>query len=90
MANVFGTNPWVVDTVMATAYKGQVRISNIIWSEQAAVGDQLQVKDSNGNVILDIKCNSSNTYEALGSLGWVNGFQVTIIGSGKLYVYHFK
>jgi hypothetical protein len=90
MANSLGTNPWVVDTVMATAYKAQVKISNVVWSEQAAAGDQLVIKDQNGNVIIDIKCNTANTYETLGSLGWVNGFQVTTIGSGKLYVYHFK
>ena len=87
MANNFTANPWVVDTVMATPITQNVKLSNVIWTEQVAAGDQLVAKDQAGNVILDIKASSANIVQTLGNFQWVNGLQVTTLTSGKVYFY---
>ena len=87
MANNFTANPWVVDTVMATPITQNLKISNIIWTEQIAAGDQLVIQDQAGNVILDIKASSANIVQTLGNFQWVNGLKVTTLTSGKLYIY---
>lgn len=86
MANNFSTNPWTIDSVMASAYKAGVYLGNIIWDEQAAAGDQVVIVDQNGKLILDTKASAQNVFQNLGKIGWVNGFQVTTLGSGKLTV----
>lgn len=88
MANFFGVNPWVVDTVMAApAGPNPVLIRNIVWTDQTAAGDQLVIKDANGNTILDIKASAANIVQTLGNFGWVSGLQVTTLTSGKVYIY---
>jgi hypothetical protein len=87
MANNFTANPWVIDTVMANAITQNLKISNIVWTEQVAAGDQLVILDQAGNTILDIKASSANIVQTLGNFQWVNGLKVTVLTSGKLYIY---
>ena len=86
MANNLTTNPWTIDTVMAAAYPSYVRIRDLTWDEQAASGDQLVIVDQHGKLIIDTKASGANVYQRWGNLGWVNGFQVTTLGSGKVTI----
>lgn len=86
MANNFSTNPWTIDSTMASAYKAYVWIKDLTWDEQANAGDQLVIVDQNGKLILDTKASAQNVYQRFGRIGPVNGFQVTTITSGKVTV----
>lgn len=87
MANDFGAGQWQIDAVMATPYPSYVKVANIIWTDQAAAGDQLIIVDRNNKVIIDIKANGANVVQSIGNMGWVNGFKVSTLTSGKVYVY---
>lgn len=87
MANDFTGNPWVIDTVMASAYPSAVFIEDVTWDEQANINDQLVIKRRNGSLILDTKAPAANTYQRTGKIGHVEGFQVTTLSSGKVFVY---
>jgi hypothetical protein len=87
MANDFSSGQWVIDTVMPTAYKAQVKISNIVWTDQVAAGDQLVILNRAGKTVLDIKAQAANIVQTLGGFGWVDGFQITVLSSGKVFVY---
>lgn len=86
MANNLGTNPMYIDTVMATPYTANLRISNIIWSDQANAGDALTIVDRNGNLLLNTKAQAANYQQALGGLGWVQGFKVSVLASGNITI----
>ena len=86
MANDISANPWYLDTVMASPYFQGVRIGNIIWNDAVTIGDQLIIKDRNGKVIVSAKCNQPNYPMAFGGFGWVEGLQLTTIGSGNVTV----
>lgn len=89
MANNFTSNPHTIDGVMAAAYPpgvGYVWIKDISWTEQVGAGDQLVIKDRNGNLILDTKASGANVFERFGELNRVNGYQVTTLASGKVTI----
>lgn len=86
MANNFTSNPWTIDSVMASPYQAYVRIKDLTWDEQTAAGDQLVIIDQHGKLIIDTKASAQNVFQRWGSLGWVNGFQVTTLTSGKLTI----
>lgn len=86
MANNFTSNPWVLDTVMTTPYKAYVRIRDISWTDQGAAGDQLLIQDMNGNTVVDAKASAANVFERFGQLGWVDGFKLVTLTSGKVIV----
>lgn len=86
MANDFSANPWYIDTVMPTAINQNCRLSSVTWSEQTAAGDQLVIVDRNGKIIIDTKAQSANYQQVLGGFGWVAGFKVTVLTSGKLSI----
>ena len=87
MANDFTGNPWTIDTVMPAPYLGVVFISDVTWDEQANANDQLVIKRTNGSLILDTKASAPNVYQRTGKINYVNGFQVTTLGSGKVTVF---
>ncbi len=86
MANNFATNPWTLDSVMAAPYTGYVKINDISWDSQVALGDRLVINDQHGNTIVDIKASAPDVIERLGRIGWVNGLQVVQIDSGKVII----
>jgi hypothetical protein len=87
MANDFTGNPWIIDTVMASAYPFVVFIQDLTWDEQTAGGDQLVIKRKNGNLIIDTKASAANASQRFGRVDHVEGFQVTTLGSGKVMVF---
>jgi len=89
MPNNFTSSPHTIDSVMATAYPpgvGYVWIEDISWTEMVNAGDQLVIKDRNGNLILDTKATGANQFERFGKLNRVNGYQITVLGSGKVTI----
>lgn len=86
MANQFDHNPWFVDSVMASAYLSQVRIGQIIWTGQTALGDEVIILDKAGKIIWKAKADGPNDERRSGGIGWVHGLQVTQIDSGYLTI----
>jgi hypothetical protein len=87
MANVQTGNPWVLDSVMAAPYLGEIWIEALAWTDQVAAGDQITAVDQNGNLVFDAKAQAANAYQTIAKPGRVNGFRLTAITSGKLFVY---
>jgi len=93
MANDFSANPWFIDTAYSTPPTSPAHITNsmvyvksVTWSDQVAGGDQLLIKDRNGKIIQDAKAQAANATIILNNPGWVEGFMVPTLASGKLSV----
>lgn len=86
MANQLDHNPWFIDTVMAAPYTAQVKICQIIWTNQAAQGDQVIILDAAGREIWNAKADEPNDERRSGSIGWVHGLQVTKLDSGNITI----
>jgi hypothetical protein len=86
MANNFTSNPWTLDSTMASPITQQIKIRDIAWNKQNAAGDALVIVDASGKTILDVKASGQNVYERYGNIGWVHGLQVTTIGSGVVTI----
>lgn len=92
MPNDFTGNPWVIDTVMPVAYPHVVFIKDLTWDEMgdAAGADQLVIKRRNGQLIVDSKNSGPQVYQRFGTIGSVEGFQVTTLAGvapGKVMVF---
>jgi formylmethanofuran dehydrogenase subunit D len=86
MANDISSNPWYVDTA-GTIYTNKTKLKTILWNEAASVGDQLLVKDTNGKIIVNTRCNQVNYPQPIVVDGWFNGIVVTTLTSGTLMFY---
>lgn len=82
MANNISANPWYIDTV-GVIWHGKVYIKEFIWNKPTA-GSALIILDDNGNTILNTVANANDPMFAFGTLSWVNGINVTTLGSGTL------
>jgi hypothetical protein len=89
MANQLGTNPMIIDTAMVAAFKTATKVSSAVWMSPTAAGQKLTVKDSKGNLILEVVApNANENVDLVGICGWLsNGFQVTVIEGGKLALF---
>lgn len=85
MANNESANPWYLDTV-GFKWTGRVYIKELIWNKPTA-GTALIILDENGNTIINTVANTNDPMFAFGTLGWVNGFNVTTLASGTLSVF---
>jgi hypothetical protein len=85
MANNQSANPWFLDTV-GFSYAGRVYIKELIWNKPTA-GATLIVLDGKGNTILNTVANANDPMFSFGTLGWVNGFNITTMSSGDLSVF---
>lgn len=92
MANDFSATTWLIDTAYSSVVSknhitnSYVFCKSITWSDQVAGGDQLIITDRNGKVIQDIKAQAANSALIINNPGWVNGFLVPTLASGKLSV----
>lgn len=92
MANDFSANPWSIDTAYATPpsaghiTSSYIKALSITWSDQAAAGNQVVIKDKNGKIIVDAKAQAANTPVILANPSWVNGLFVPTLDSGKLSI----
>lgn len=92
MANDLTKNPWIIDTAGATStWTGPVHIRQMEWVP-AAAGDDLTVTDKNGNTIWSVTnaladgVAGKESIDLRGRTPW-QGFIVSAIGGGTLYVY---
>lgn len=85
MANNVSANPWYLDTV-ATIWHGRIFIKELIWNKPTA-GDALVILDDNGNTIINTVANTNDPMFAFGTLGGVNGMNLTTLASGTLSVF---
>ena len=94
MANDFSGNPWVIDTAFAAVpsaghiTNSLLRVTSIVWTDQAAQGDQVVLTQVNGKPLLDAKTNAPNTPIVLGNPQWIRGLLVPTLSSGKVYIQH--
>jgi hypothetical protein len=95
MANKFSRNPLYIDTAPAVwqpNVAGQatvipLKIKTIVWSGQAAAGDEAMVVDSAGNLIWNARAYNTDFQQESPNVGWINGLQVTRLDSGFLQIY---
>jgi hypothetical protein len=92
MANQTTANPWRLDTP-ATITTDRVRVAKLRWvAEGASAGDNVVVSDSAGRVFWEAVASGANqTSESdqfHGRAGDVEGFVLTTIQAGHLYVHY--
>lgn len=94
MANNLVVNPISVDTVMASAADpGQpMYVKLVYWFNPATLADAFTIHDSSAgaNVLLEGRAETANQSQAFyfdPPQLWGN-FQVSVIDSGTLYIYH--
>lgn len=92
MANVTTKNPMVLDTA-AEVLTTPAMISAIVWVGYSAAGDDLLIKDSDGNTIIEWKAPTVADTPQIG-FSWadpirVRGFNLVTIDAGKIMV-HLK
>ena len=95
MANDLTGNPWIIDTAFDSTeiadWNGPVRVQLMRWQEPTA-DDDLTITDNSGTTIFDENALAGgtgiSTEWGFGGNGVVfNGFNVTVIDGGTLYVY---
>lgn len=86
MANDITGPVWRIDT-LPFIYKGPVKIVNLTWTDQAAIGDALVIQTLANKPVVDSKAYAVNFVQNFGFLGWYpTGIQVTTLGSGVVQI----
>lgn len=89
MANAFNgmNNQWEVDTAASTiVQEGNLRVKSVAWVG-ATSGHSCVIKGANGKVLLSMTAPATNAEMfRLVEDWWEDGFAVTTLGSGKVYV----
>lgn len=85
MANQTTASTWVFDSP-STLIPGMIKVRDYIWTEAAASGDRVIVQDRFGRTRIDLRADTPNANIKGEWIGWVEGFQVIQIDSGKLQV----
>lgn len=98
MTNVLNFNPYAITGVMAATFKnstpitphaGPIFLKEIYWLNPATIGDLFTVTDGNGNVIKAGRCEVAGQSQVFQMYDkQVTDFQVTVLGSGTLYIEH--
>jgi hypothetical protein len=86
MANNITGNPWSLDTagVIATF---PVYVKSLVWQGFTANGtDTLTILDNAGRTIINSNTNTTGDVMDFGDFRWVEGFHITLIGSGIVTV----
>ena len=75
MANLYGQNPWILDTVVAAVeqpYKNSnINVDHFEFVGYGADTDTCQIKDGNGNIIWEGNGASDLEEVRSGRVGWV-------------------
>jgi hypothetical protein len=99
MSNNLTVNPVVVNTAMGSTFQASlpainqrpyVLVEKVLWETPASIGDTVSIVDSQGNVLLPLTCEVASQSQIVDWSAhpkiW-RDFQVTVLGSGTLYVY---
>lgn len=99
MANIFTTNPIKIDTVMGSvaagslAFTAPIKVHKVEWVSPVAVGDAVTIIDANSNILFaDTAATAGGTITrdfAQHPLYLTNpqGWRVSVLSSGTLYIY---
>lgn len=90
MANYLKENPFFLDTPvnLQPPNWGKIFVKDVRW-ESFAAGSHLVVQTGTGGTIIDETTGATDTdlgVMRFGPFGWVNGFNVTTLGSGNVTV----
>ena len=89
MANTFKEHHWLLDTaavITTDVVEGVIR-----WvSPTANAGDQVVITDKNGDMVWESVATGANYVEETPFSLSANGFELTTIDSGRVYVYFHK
>jgi hypothetical protein len=87
MANTLTGRMWVLDTAEAVTTEA-VKVKSIRWvSESASAGHNVVISDSDGKVLWEATAPGANQGESeIIENWWKNGFTLTTLDSGKVYV----
>ena len=89
MSNVMTQSPLVIDTVGATSAKtGAICIERIRWVGATTAAHAVTITDTAGSTIWASHAPTTNYTEESEINQWFNGLIVTVLGSGKLYIYY--
>ena len=91
MANVYGGHQWILDTAHSAAIVGRIKLVKMEWVP-AAAGDDLAVVDGASKAIWTVTNALTGGRAGVESIDfgggrWFDGFKLSTIGGGTLYVY---
>lgn len=96
MSTIVNKNPLVIDAVMANSFfnttghnptNAPLHIREIYWYNPANIGDLLTITDGSGNVVKQARCEVANQSQVFDMHDKpVQDFQVTVLGSGTVYM----
>ena len=89
MANDFSGNPFILDTVSASAmhYTDPIRVKNVRWASATTAGHGCIIVDSNGDVLWQSVASGANYVESdIIERWWQKGFRLSGLGSGTVYI----
>lgn len=72
-------------TVAVNLYNAYVRIEDISWQKPSALGDLLDLRDRNGNVLWQASASGAGQQNR-GKVFWVNGITPVVIASGIVII----
>lgn len=94
MANDLSARQWRLDTPLAfgqpgaALWRGNVYVKQAEFSNYAAQGNQVILKDQNGKTVWSATGAADLSPVRLGDIGWVNGIVLdTLTGGGLLTLY---
>jgi len=89
VANILDQSPWIIDTAGAGVLQsGNLRAYTIRWVGATAAGHKCTITDSAGKVKWeDIASGANYVTESRVEVDW-DGFKVTVLDSGKVYIEH--
>lgn len=90
MANELRDHVWVVDTASATLVEAtSMRIQTIRWIGATTAGHEAIIKNGRGKIVWASVANAANFLDESHGLDFrtQDGFAVTTLGSGLLYIY---
>jgi hypothetical protein len=94
MANLLTKNPFYIDTVGATSiFPGRIHVSHVRWVGATTAGHHATILRASGagNPIWDSVADGANFMDETyfdEHDWWDEGFQVSVLASGILYVYY--
>lgn len=83
-------NPWTFTPADAGAtiwWPSNFFCEAIVWTEQAVVGDRIQLTDRVGGNVMDTRADAVNKLTSLGVNRVINGLKIPIFESGILQVF---
>lgn len=95
--DVYKTNPWFIDTAgdkttaLPTYHDGVsvgYHITKIVWTGITTAGDDLQIKDKNGNIKFQVKASIANVEEYLFDPPLaMKGLYVVTMDTGDIFIH---